>query len=417
MKELRVNNEDNDNEKTFLLVNGDSQDSNPSKEEDSESRESPEHSTAIPSGATSKRWQVAYLMFFGCFFQYALRVDLSVAIVCMCNGSLESNTSNSIQNKAEFDWGESTKSTLLSAYFYGYLVLQVPGGWLAGKYGATRVISFSMALSALCTVLLPVAARNSIVAFYALRVLIGLFTGAIFPAFQSLWGRWAPTEERTKLAGFSYSGEYDPRFARAEAKEPFIAAQDGLLSAIPSVCQFASSITVGSLADFMRGRGIPTGMVRKMFQFATFVGRGLCLVAAGYVTHDKRYVAVALLGGSGLFAGLQQAGYVANFIDIAPRFTGVMYGFGNSMATLSGIVSPIVVGAVTTENTRTEWQTVFFVCAGLSIMAVIVFVCFAKGHVQEWAIEPPSGSCDGDLYYSVVVEPGEREDNDKTEGS
>ncbi|GFO24915.1 vesicular glutamate transporter 1 [Plakobranchus ocellatus] len=99
----------------------------------------------------------------------------------------------------------------------------------------------------------------------------------------------------------------------------FDISQDGLLSAIPSVCQFASSITVGPLADFMRGRGVPTGMVRKMFQFATFVGRGLCLLAAGYVTHDKRYVAVALLGLSGLFAGLQQAGYVANFIDIAPR--------------------------------------------------------------------------------------------------
>ncbi|GFO12048.1 vesicular glutamate transporter 1 [Plakobranchus ocellatus] len=109
---------------------------------------------------------------------------------------------------AEFDWGESTKSTLLSAYFYGYLVLQVPGGLLAGKYGATRVISLAMALSALCTLLIPVAARNSIVTFYTLRVLIGLFSGSINPAFQSLWGRWAPTQERTKLAAFAYSGGY-----------------------------------------------------------------------------------------------------------------------------------------------------------------------------------------------------------------
>ena len=79
------------------------------------------------------------------------------------------------QESAEFSWGESTRSSLLSAYFYGYLVLQVPGGWLAGRYGATRVISLAMTLSAICTLLIPLAARNSLPLFYALRVATGLF--------------------------------------------------------------------------------------------------------------------------------------------------------------------------------------------------------------------------------------------------
>ncbi|GFR68864.1 vesicular glutamate transporter 1, partial [Elysia marginata] len=110
------------------------------------------------------------------------------------------------QEKGEFSWGESTRSSLLSAYFYGYLLLQVPGGWLAGKYGATRVISLAMSLSAICTLFVPLAARNSLPAFYALRVATGLFAGSVTPSFQALWGRWAPPRERTRLAGFAYSG-------------------------------------------------------------------------------------------------------------------------------------------------------------------------------------------------------------------
>ncbi|GFO12046.1 vesicular glutamate transporter 2 [Plakobranchus ocellatus] len=124
-----------------------------------------------------------------------------------------------------------------------------------------------------------------------------------------------------------------------------------------------------------------------LLRFLAFIGVALCLTAVGYVNHENRYVAVGLLGLSGFFAGIQQAGYVANFIDIAPRFAGVMYGVGNSIATVSGILSPIIVGALTSGKSRTEWQIVFFACAGVSVIAAIVFVCFAQGHVQDWAIE------------------------------
>ena len=53
--------------------------------------------------------------------------------------------------------------------------------------------------------------------------------------------------------------------------------------------------------------------------FPAFLGRAVSLISVGYVTHEMRPLAIALLGLSGFFAGMQQAGYVANFIDIAPR--------------------------------------------------------------------------------------------------
>ncbi|KAK3780642.1 hypothetical protein RRG08_044866 [Elysia crispata] len=460
-----------------------------------------------PPWLTSKRWQVSYLSFLGCFFLYSLRVDLSVSIVCMCNDTGKNSSTEFGKEKAEFTWGESTKSSLLSAYFYGYLLLSVPGGWLAGRYGATRVISLAVALSAICTLLVPVAARNSLPAFYALRVATGLFSSSIAPGFQALLGRWAPPRERTRLSGFTYSGgflgsiatfslsgvlcdsgfdggwpsifyiiggsallwtlvwhvvvydspsshptiscqereyitsnlqqksEKSPRLPWREmfTSAPFWAlifamgamgwvdytimtslpqylqdildfdiSQDGFLSAIPSVTQFVSSLLIGPVADNIRNRGVRTGAVRKIFQTLTFIGRAACLTSAGYVTHGNRYLAVGLVSLSGFFAGLQQAGYVANFIDIAPRFAGVMYGVGNSMATLSGIVAPLIVGAVTTGKSRTEWQTVFFICAGISTVATVFFDCCAQGHVQPWAVADDDGS---GLCYDVSIEP------------
>lgn len=40
----------------------------------------------------SQRWILAYLFFWGFFFTYALRVNLSVAIVCMTKTPIENNS-------------------------------------------------------------------------------------------------------------------------------------------------------------------------------------------------------------------------------------------------------------------------------------------------------------------------------------
>lgn len=42
----------------------------------------------------------------------------------------------------EFDWSSQTKGLILSSFFYGYLVTQLPGGWLASKIGGNRFVPF-----------------------------------------------------------------------------------------------------------------------------------------------------------------------------------------------------------------------------------------------------------------------------------
>ncbi|PVD35454.1 hypothetical protein C0Q70_02416 [Pomacea canaliculata] len=168
----------------------------------------------------SQRTLMAVMGFFGFIFVYGLRVNLSVAIVCMVKkdnttgntstnvsscGADDSNTSYS-KNVGEFDWDKSTQSSIMASFFYGYIVTQLPGGWMAGRFGGQRVLLVGMSIVTLTTLLFPVLARTDYRLVYVLRVINGLASGVSFSSMHTLLGRWAPPRERSRLASFVYSG-------------------------------------------------------------------------------------------------------------------------------------------------------------------------------------------------------------------
>ncbi|XP_064611627.1 sialin-like [Liolophura sinensis] len=106
----------------------------------------------------------------------------------------------------EFEWDKPLQSEVLSAFFYGYVITQILGGWLARKYGCRLILGIGMLLSALATALFPICARTHIYLVFANRFITGLGTSVCIPAVYALWGRWAPPLERTKLISFSMSG-------------------------------------------------------------------------------------------------------------------------------------------------------------------------------------------------------------------
>lgn len=79
-----------------------------------------------------------------------------------------------VLQRAEFEWDKNTQSSILSAFFYGYIITQIPGGWLADRFGGRLVLGFAMAVSGISTVLIPVSARTSIILVYVLRAVLGL---------------------------------------------------------------------------------------------------------------------------------------------------------------------------------------------------------------------------------------------------
>ena len=50
-----------------------------------------------------------------------------------------------------FPNSESIEGTLLAAFYYGYTISQVPGGWLASRYGSKSVLSIAVLIWSIAT--------------------------------------------------------------------------------------------------------------------------------------------------------------------------------------------------------------------------------------------------------------------------
>lgn len=57
------------------------------------------------------------------------------------------------------NWDKTTQGFILSAYFYGFVISQLPGGYIAGRFGGKRVVLVGMFLQGVTSLLIPVAAR------------------------------------------------------------------------------------------------------------------------------------------------------------------------------------------------------------------------------------------------------------------
>ena len=93
----------------------------------------------------------------GFLISFGIRCNLGVAIVQMTSNNTETGVSwmiittfvsiviyhceiliTELQKEPEFDWTKRTIGLVDSSFFWGYLITQVPGGFLASKYAANK---------------------------------------------------------------------------------------------------------------------------------------------------------------------------------------------------------------------------------------------------------------------------------------
>lgn len=137
------------------------------------------------------------LMFWGLALAYAMRVNMSMAVVAMTGPGGDS----------KFDWSMQTQSVMMSSFFWGYIVLQVPAGELAHRVGGKALLAAAVALNSALVLLIPKCAYYGgwqLICFC--RVLQGLAQGVIFPSIHNLLGKWVPVEEKSRLGQFAYAG-------------------------------------------------------------------------------------------------------------------------------------------------------------------------------------------------------------------
>lgn len=169
----------------------------------------------------SARYNLALLAFCGFFVLYALRVNLSVALVDMVDSNSTLTDNRTSKECAEhsapvkvhhnhtgkkYQWDAETQGWILGSFFYGYIVTQIPGGYMASRIGGKLLLGLGILGTAVFTLFTPLAADLGVVALIVLRALEGLGEGVTFPAMHAMWSSWAPPLERSKLLTISYAG-------------------------------------------------------------------------------------------------------------------------------------------------------------------------------------------------------------------
>lgn len=138
------------------------------------------------------------LLFFGMCFAYFLRVNISAAIVPM---------TQRMEQHVFRDWDSATKSLILSSFFWGYVLAQIPASMLAKRFGGKIVLGSATIIGSIITILHPLAVDNGDWQLICgLRVLVGFSQGVVYPCMHTLLSKWAPKSERSVLTSIVYSG-------------------------------------------------------------------------------------------------------------------------------------------------------------------------------------------------------------------
>ncbi|CAL1262078.1 unnamed protein product, partial [Larinioides sclopetarius] len=97
----------------------------------------------------------------------------------------------------QHNWDSRTQGIILGAFYYGYFITQLPGGIMAEKFSAKWVFGLGILITAICSLLTPLAASMGKASMIAARILGGLAQGVAFPAITVIISKWSPKAERS----------------------------------------------------------------------------------------------------------------------------------------------------------------------------------------------------------------------------
>ncbi|XP_043785002.1 sialin-like isoform X3 [Apis laboriosa] len=160
---------------------------------------------------------------------------------------------------------------------------------------------------------------------------------------------------------------------------------NGVLSGLPFICSYFSSVAFCYIADVLITRQILSlTNVRKVFTASSQVAPGIMLVLIGYLGCDIVLVLVVWFVAVTLITAAY-AGAMANIVDIAPNFAGPILAFAQTIHMSASFLSPIVAGLLTQESQALDaWRQVFGVTACVACATYIVYQIFGTGDVQPW---------------------------------
>ncbi|XP_025413839.1 putative inorganic phosphate cotransporter isoform X2 [Sipha flava] len=168
-----------------------------------------------------KRTILWYMTFWGFAVNYMFRMNINIAIVSMVKHSIKNVTvesecpdayvmslklnntygqqspANTDDNK--FEWNEYETNSVLGAFFTLHMIMQIPGGVLAQRYGTKKVYGLSNGVAAMLSCAIPIAAKINYKTLLGVRLVQGFIAGGVWPSMQSMTAVWIPPHERSRF--------------------------------------------------------------------------------------------------------------------------------------------------------------------------------------------------------------------------
>lgn len=191
---------------------------------------------------------------------------------------------------------------------------------------------------------------------------------------------------------------------------------NGVLSGMPHICSYVSSVIFCYIADKLLHRNLMTlTNIRKLFTALSQIVPGVLILFIGYIDNIVLLLVIWFITVS--FITSSYAGAMANIVDIAPNFAGPVLAFCQTIHMSASFISPLVSGIILKqENAIDQWRTVFIVAAVVTIGTYMSYQIYGTAEIQKWDnIHGNDSIANGDLSCEAGRSLGtnSNEDNDE----
>lgn len=149
----------------------------------------PETSSATPARPPRSRFLVVGSVFVLSWILYIDRAAISSAKADIAS---------------ELGLSDQAMGAVFSAFILGYALMQIPGGWLADRFGPRLALSAMVSLWSLFTFLTGTA--QALLPLLIVRFLFGVGEAGAFPGSARTFYNWLPAGERGIANGILFSG-------------------------------------------------------------------------------------------------------------------------------------------------------------------------------------------------------------------
>ena len=101
---------------------------------------------------------------------------------------------------ADLGMTDKIKGNAIGVFFWGYLMLQIPGGYLASRWSARKLVSLFLVAWGVCAV--GCGLVTTVGQFKWMRFLLGVAESGVFPATLVLLSNWFPRAERARANAY-----------------------------------------------------------------------------------------------------------------------------------------------------------------------------------------------------------------------